>query len=90
MVVIGAFVRVDPSDIEGTRDRLRGLEGVETFDLDDAEKIGLLIEADDVDRGHAILTRQVRDTEGVWGAWPVYVHDEGDQEKARQAVNETV
>ncbi len=90
MSVIGAFVRIDPSDIEGTREKLTALQGVETFDLDEPGKVGLVIEADDLDQGHAILTRDVKGIDGVLGVWPVYVHDEGDQEKARQAVNKTV
>lgn len=78
MVIVGAFARVETTDVEGTRRRLAALDGVSTFDLDRPEKVGVLIEADDLDDAHARLTTQVQRVEGVMGVWPVYVNNEDD------------
>ncbi len=89
MAVVGAFARVDPKDVPATRARLEELAGVSTFDLDEPPKVGVLIEADDIDAAHTILTKQVKGVEGVWGVWPIYVHAEPDtidEEQVQQAV----
>ena len=78
MVVVGAFARVEVDDVDATRCRLAALDGVTTFDLDRPEKVGVLIEADDLDDAHARLTTQVQRVEGVMGVWPVYVSNEDD------------
>ena len=74
MPVVGAFARVEIDDSDAVRHRLSSLEGIETFELDEPGKVGLIIEGDDLDSLHAILTRNVRSVEGVLGAWPVSVH----------------
>jgi len=78
MVLVGAFARIDPTGGGEVRSRLSALSGVEVFDLDDPGKVGLLIEAADTGLAHRVLTSRVRNVEGVWGVWPVYVHGEGD------------
>jgi len=74
MPVVGAFARVETDPPDAVRQRLADLEGVETFGLGDPGKIGLIIEGDDLDAVHAILTQRVRSVDGVLGAWPVSVH----------------
>ena len=74
MPVVGAFARVETDPPDVVRQRLTELEGVETFELDDPGKIGLIIEGDDLDTVHAILTEGVRSVDGVLGAWPISVH----------------
>ena len=74
MPVVGAFARVETDPPDLVRRRLADLEGIETFELDEPGKVGLIIEGDDLDTVHAILTRDVRSVEGVLGAWPVSVH----------------
>lgn len=85
MALVGAFARIDPDDAERVRSRLDALSGVETFDLGDPLKVGLFIEAETVDLAHGILTREIPAVEGVLGAWPVYLHGEGEHEEAPQA-----
>ncbi len=87
MAIVGAFARVDPQDVAATRQRLDALAGVSTFDLDRPEKVGILIEAADIDAAHAVLTGPVKQAAGVWGVWPVFVHSEADEEQVRQAVS---
>ena len=86
--VVGAYARIEIAGAAATVDRLGALPGVETFDLDDPGKVGLLIEAEDLDGAHEALTRRVRGARGVLGVWPIYVHDESDPEAARKAVSE--
>lgn len=70
-VVIGAYVRLDASASEAVRERLRGLEGVTLFDLDEAGKVGVILEAEDMDRAHDRLVHRVARVPGVWGVWPI-------------------
>ena len=90
MPVVGAFARVETDDFEAVRRRLSDLEGIETFDLGQPGKVGLIIEGDDLDTVHAILTRSVRSVDGVLGAWPVSVHlddelqDDGSDAPSRE------
>lgn len=85
IAVVGAYARIDPDEASKVRDRLRALPGVTTFDLDEPAKIGLLVESEDMDGAHRLLTRTVRGTEGVWGVWPVYAHQEDDEVEAATA-----
>jgi nitrate reductase NapAB chaperone NapD len=78
MAVVGAFARIDLSDPQAVRDRLSDVRGVTLFDLDDSGKVGLVIEARDLDAAHATLRREIENTDGVLGAWPVYAHAEPD------------
>ncbi|MHC4943593.1 MAG: hypothetical protein ACYTG7_11305 [Planctomycetota bacterium] len=88
MALVGAFARIDPRMMGQVVDELAALGGVETFDLDDPGKVGILIASSDLDAAHETLTRKVRAVEGVWGAWPVFVHHEGGPQDAEQAVDE--
>ena len=85
MVLVGAFARIEPGTIKAVVRRLEGMAGVETFELDALHKVGILIEADDADQAHAMLTRDIRGIEGVWGVWPVYMHDEQEQEEEKRS-----
>ncbi len=73
MPTVGAFARVEIDDAEATRQRLSELDGVTPFDLDETGKVGLLIEAPDLDAAHNTLTEVVKPTAGVLAVWPVYV-----------------
>lgn len=79
MAVVGAFARIETERIEQVRGELARLEGVETFDLGDPMKVGILIEAGDLDAAHETLTRDVTAVEGVLGVWPVSVHLEATE-----------
>jgi nitrate reductase NapAB chaperone NapD len=85
MVMIGAFARIEPGTAGAVIRCLEQMAGVETFELDDPDKVGILIEVDDMDRAHATLTRDIRNLEGVLGVWPVYAHDDEDGLENEQA-----
>ncbi len=76
MIVVGAYVRVDPADAEATRERLDALAGVETFGLDDPYRVGILIEAERLDAAHELIEQVIPAVEGVLGVWPIFVGDE--------------
>ena len=75
MIIVGVYTRVAPDRAEAVRRRLDGMDGVETFPLREAGTLGILLEAPDLDRAHARLTGDIRGTEGVLAAWPVYMQD---------------
>jgi len=87
MAAVGAFARIEPTAAGEVAGRLDRIPGVETFLLDEPGKLGLVIEADDLDRAHAILTTDVRRTPGVLGVWAIYaeVDDGEDTEDADDA-----
>ncbi|HEB60941.1 MAG TPA: hypothetical protein ENJ06_03855 [Phycisphaeraceae bacterium] len=74
MATVGAFARVEMESAEEVEKRLDAIPGVETFSLEERGKVGLIIEADDLDAAHALLTGPVRHAEGVMGVWPSYVY----------------
>ena len=81
MAIVGAFARVDTEYTAVCREELDQLGGVSTFDLDDPDKVGILIEADTLDDAHATITKTIRTATGVMGVWPVYVNTEDEQEQ---------
>jgi hypothetical protein len=80
MSIVGAFARIETTEV---RARLDALDGVDTFDLADPEKVGLLIEADGLDAAHELLTKRIVAVEGVLGVFPIYVNDEEIAEPAQ-------
>ncbi|MCP4593750.1 MAG: chaperone NapD [bacterium] len=87
MAVVGAFARIDLADPQAVRDRLAEIAGITLFDLDDPGKVGLVIEADDLDRAHAKLCAEIERVSGVLGVWPVYAHDESDSSNTGHQVH---
>jgi len=85
MVVVGAFARIELDKVDSINESFDAMPGVSTFDLGDDKKMGILVESDDMDSAHRVLTRDLRAVEGVLGVWPVYVHDEAELEEVRQA-----
>jgi len=83
MAVVGAFARVDISNVEAVRQRLADVPGVTPFDLGEVGKIGLVIEAADLDAANEMLRVEIREIEGVLGVWPVYAHMEPDVSDAK-------
>lgn len=81
MAIVGAFARVETDSMGVCREELDQLRGVSTFDLDDPDKVGILIEADSLNEAHCTITTTIRSTPGVMGVWPVYVNTEDEQEQ---------
>jgi nitrate reductase NapAB chaperone NapD len=79
--IVGAWARVNPERAEEVRRSMESFSQVSAFDLDEPGKVGLLIEAGDLDQAHGLLTKKIRCLDGVWGVWPVYAHHEIDQEE---------
>lgn len=82
MTVVGAYARIDPDEAEAIRARIDALSQVSTFELEDHDKVGLLIESSDLGQAHDALTKRIRAIEGVWGIWPIYVHTEETESQA--------
>ena len=76
MVVIGALVRVEVASGDGVRRRLVAIPGVAPFSVDDPARMGLVIEAESLDRAYRLLHDEIPTISGVLGAWPVYIHFE--------------
>jgi nitrate reductase NapAB chaperone NapD len=78
MAVVGAFARVDLSNAEAVRARLVAIPGVTPFDLGEVGKVGLVIEADNLEAANEMLRVEVKEIDGVLGVWPVYAHMESE------------
>ncbi len=76
MPILGAFLRVEADRAAVVRESLARLPGVEPFDLDDAGKLGLVIEAPDLDAARDLVERAIPRTAGVLAVWPVFVNNE--------------
>jgi len=74
MATIGVYVRVTVGREGTVREALAALAGARPFDLEEPGKVGLVLEADDLDAAHALLEGPVRSVPGVLAAWPVYAH----------------
>ena len=77
MTTVGAYARIDLGCAAAIREELAQLDGVELFELDEPGKLGLIVEADDLDAAHTMLTCDVTQTPGVMGVWPIYVNVDG-------------
>ena len=86
MPTIGALARVDRNDHENVRQALSRLKGVETFDLDDPELVGLMIEGKDLDSANRVLAIGVAAVRGVQYAWPVALDLDDETIKRGRAV----
>ena len=78
MAIVGAFARVDQDCTASCRSALEELNGVSTFDIEDPDKVGVLVEAESLNEAHSTITTTIRTTPGVLGVWPVYVNTEDE------------
>ncbi len=85
MAIVGAFARIDSPGFVSCVEHLDALPGVSTFDIDDPNKIGLIIEADSLEQAHDIITQTIRSTIGVLGVWPVYANIEDEIQSIQRA-----
>ena len=80
LAVVGAYARIEPGCALEVRARVDALAGAETFDLGEADRIGIVIEANGASKAEQILG-SVSDTQGVWGVWPVSVELEEEPDR---------
>jgi hypothetical protein len=80
MAIVGAFARVDLGHAGDCREALDDFVGVSTFDLEDEDKVGILVEADTLNEAHELITGPIRSAPGVLGVWPVFVNTEDEQD----------
>lgn len=84
-VVVGVLARIDVHRSREVSLALEAVRGVSVFEVPappaggeiEGGRIGVLIEAEDLDAAHAVLRGQVDRTPGVLGTWPVAV-ESGD------------
>jgi len=86
MATVGVYARIDTSQAPTIREDLNQLPGVSTFELDDPQKLGLIIEAPSVRAAHDVLTEDVAALRGVLAAWPVYMNVEDELPEQEEAV----
>jgi len=78
MAIVGAFARVETESSNSCQSALEKIEGVSTFDIEDADKLGVLVEAKSLNEAHDTITTTIRSIPGVLGVWPVYVNTEDE------------
>jgi len=79
MTIVGALVRVDAAQHNAAWQALARLPGVTPFALDDATRLGLVIEADQPDDAYRLLSEDVRAAPGVLMAYPTYMQFESGE-----------
>ncbi len=80
MAIVGAFARVEIEHMQQTERGLNAIDGVSTFLLDEPGKVGLLVEAGDLDEAHGLIAESIPAVPGVMGVWPVYASIEDESE----------
>lgn len=85
MVLIGVLARIVPGQRAALWTDLSERPGVQPFEVDDDDRIGLLVEAESLESAHDRLRGEINQVDGVLGTWPVYV-DLEDETGAEQAV----
>ena len=81
LAVVGAFARIKPGTYEDVRVALESIEGVETFDLNETDRIGIVLEAPGAKDAERLLEGPIRHARGVWGVWPVSVELEDQPDR---------
>ncbi len=79
MTIVGALVRVDATQYNAAWQALACLPGVTPFALDDATRLGLVIEAERLDDAYRLLSQDVRAAPGVLMAYPTYMQFESGE-----------
>ncbi len=78
MAIVGAFARIESDLSSSCQSALEEITGVSIFDIEDPDKLGVLVEADSLNEAHSTITKTIRTTPGVLGVWPVYVNTEDE------------
>ncbi len=83
MAIAGVLARVETEHKAAICAALELLDGVTTFDVEpkeeeDGSQVGVLVEGENINDIHGKVMGQVRQTEGVLCAWPVYMDFESD------------
>jgi hypothetical protein len=85
MVLIGVLARITSDQRSVVWADLEARPGVQPFEVDDPDRLGLLLEASSLAAAHDRLTDEINKVEGVLGTWPVYT-DLSAETDAEQAV----
>ncbi len=75
-VLLGVLTRINRSGRKKIEQQLVASPGVSVFDVDDEQRLGVLIEGETMASAEACLREHVMQTEGVLAAWPVFMHDD--------------
>lgn len=79
MVVVGVLARVASERRAAFAGACAELPGVTVFAVAGADRLGLLVEAPDLETAHALLRTRIDSMPGLLGTWPVAVEmDQGD------------
>lgn len=74
MTIIGALVRVEANQHNAAWQCFEHLPGVTPFALDDATRLGLVIETDRLDDAYRLLNDEIPQVPGVLSVYPAYAH----------------
>ena len=77
MALVGVLARIEHDRRDSVWKALEADPALTPFRIEDDDRLGVLIEAPDLDGAHEILTTRLDVVEGVLGSWPVYMH-QGD------------
>jgi nitrate reductase NapAB chaperone NapD len=73
MPIVGVLARIEIADRERIWQEIDADPALTPFPVEDEEeRIGVLIEAEDLEEAHQILKKKVNRVAGILGTWPVY------------------
>ena len=79
MAVLGVLARVRASQYDAVYRRLSDVDGVTPFSVGEAQRVGILVEAESLSLSHHLLTEHIETMPGVLGVWPVFSHVGSDR-----------
>lgn len=82
VVFVGVLARVADRERAAVKQHIDALPSVETFEVEAEGKMGMVIEAVNIDTAHAILREQIDTVDGVLGTWPVSLEMDGGAQAA--------
>lgn len=74
MAIVGALVHGEPALAQTIQEALSALNGVSVHPLAVLGQMAVVVETEDINQAHAVLTQSVEPTEGVMAVYPIYTY----------------
>jgi nitrate reductase NapAB chaperone NapD len=74
MTIIGALVHSEPALMQTVQNDLSVLDGISVHPLMVPGQMAVVVEAENINQAHSVLTDTIENTEGVMAVYPVYTY----------------
>jgi nitrate reductase NapAB chaperone NapD len=74
MAIVGALVQTEPKISQVVQKQLATFEDVTVHPFEHPGQMALIIEREDLNQIHHLLTNSIETTDGVLAVYPIYTH----------------